>query len=340
MDLEEKKRLSTYYLGNDGESMMISVIMPAYNVKKYISRCIDSILNQSYKDFELIIIDDGSTDGTDKIIDEYALKDKRIIARHKANEGQAKARNLGLDLAKGDYICFIDSDDWIEQNYLEELLKICTEQKVQIAQCEYRSVQDVGDSSDDQKYTGDIEIMSGEAAIGRLYTKHSVETVVVWNKMYAKGIFEDVRFPEGMIHEDEAIIPMLLYRGDSVAIADVCLYNYRIDNFDSTMGKKYSLKHLDMLKALDIRMNFFKEKGLRKYYEDDSFKYLYKILLNIIDIRNSDDIQNSGNIIKTLKKDYWEKYKESLGFNWSIQRKCGMFVFGLIPKLYLLRYKK
>ena len=324
----------------DGESIVkVSIIVPIYNVEKYIRQCIDSILNQSMKDWELILVDDGSEDSSGNIADEYAAVDSRISVIHKPNGGLASARNAGLDVAQGDYICFIDSDDWVDKNYLEILYDACIENGSEIAVCGYHKC--YGNEREQIPVTDKKrERVVGSDVIGRIYTKYYVPTVVAWNKLYAAKMFEKLRYTEGIIHEDEAICAFLYYDAEDVVLLEECLYNYRTDNNGSIMGTKYSLKHLDMLKALEMRMNFFKEKDLRQYYEKDSFKYLYKILLNINDIKQADNIDNAHRVIKELKSRYWAKYKETLGFSWSIKRKAGMFVFGVFPKLYMLRYKK
>ncbi len=164
--------------------------------------------------------------------------------------------------------------------------------------------------------------------------------VVAWNKLYKRSLFENLRYKEGLIHEDEAICAMIYYQAKKVAVTNEKLYNYRVDNSGSIMGENYSLKHLDMLKALEMRMEFYSSKKLSDYYEKDSFKYLYKILLNIVDIKKAENISQKDTVIKELKQKYWSKYKESLGFDWSIKRKIGMCFFGLFPRMYLLRYKK
>lgn len=324
----------------DGESIVkVSIIVPIYNVEKYIRQCIDSILNQSMKDWELILVDDGSEDSSGNIADEYAAVDSRISVIHKKNGGASSARNAGLDVAQGEYICFVDSDDWIEEDYLKHLYEACVMHHADVTVCGYKEcngeiVKSVISGGEKNTPT------TGKDAINRLYTQDYISTVVVWNKLYAGKLFERIRFPEGMIHEDEVVCPEILYEADTIVFVDNCEYNYRVDNTTSVMRAKYSLKHLDMLKALELRMDFFKEKDLRLYYEKDSFKYLYKILLNIIDIKQADNIDNAYQVIKELKSRYWYKYRESLRFSWSIRRKAGMFIFGVFPKLYMLRYKK
>ncbi len=314
---------------------MISIIVPVYNVEKYLVRCLDSILAQDYSDYEILLIDDGSTDLSGQIADEYTVRDSRIKVWHRSNEGAAAARNFGLDQAKGEYICFIDSDDWVESTYLYELHELIIANQADIAMCRYQN--HTGSERIEQPYEENVTIQSGIDAIDNLYSNHCLEYVVVWNKIYKRDLFNEVRFTTGMIYEDEVICPKILIRANKVVKTDRILYNYRTDNEASVMSVGYSFKRLDILKAIELRMEIFKNNGLTKYYEKDSFKYLYKILLNEIEIKKL--AGDNKEVIQGLKEKYWTKYKESLSFDWTIKRKIGMLFFGICPKAYLLRYK-
>ena len=315
---------------------MISIIVPVYNVEKYLSRCLDSILAQTYTDYELILVDDGSTDTSGALVDEYALKDSRIRAFHGENKGLSGARNRGLDNAKGEYICFVDSDDWIEPTYLKELYDLIEDRQADLAICGYKK--NNGDICIIQPDEENVTEETGVDAIDNLYGAGCLQYIVAWNKLYKKELFDGVRFPMGMIHEDEVICTQILVRAGKVVRTDRILYNYRVNNDASIMSVGYSLKRLDIIKAIEIRMDLYRKENLRKYYEKDSFKYLYKILLNIVEIKKLPG-DNSA-VLSELRKKYWGKYRESLGFGWSIKRKIGMFFFGLVPKAYLIRYRK
>ena len=316
--------------------MEISVIVPIYNVEKYLNKCLDSILQQTFTDYELILVDDGSTDTSEKIADEYAAKDDRITVIHKQNGGLSDARNCGLDKATGKYICFIDSDDWIEDTYLEELLSLAKNNEADIVICNY--LKNSGDKSISQPSDPGIVDQTGKEAIDNLYGSRYGEYVVAWNKLYRKEIFENLRYPVGMIHEDEAIFGEVFCRASKVTRTERILYNYRTNNSTSIMSSEFSLKRLDIIKALEMRMDTYLRYGFGDYYEKDSFKYLYKILLCVIELKKRES--ENYDAIKELKHKYWIKYKESMGFSWSLKRKVGMFLFGLCPRAYLIRYKK
>jgi len=316
--------------------LKISVIVPIYNVEKYLGKCLNSILEQTFTDYELILVDDGSTDSSGDIADEYALKDDRISVIHKKNGGLSDARNHGIDKANGEYVCFIDSDDWIEKTYLEELHELAVKNEADITICDYQK--NTGDSVIKQPKEFAVVIETGIDAIDNLYSDKYGIYVVAWNKLYNRDLFTDLRYPVGMIHEDEAIFGDLFCEAKKVVRTERILYNYRVNNETSIMSSKYSLKRLDILKAMERRMETYKSRGLNRYYEKDSFKYLYKILLNEIEIKKIKGDNRA--VLKKLKNKYWSKYTESLHFDWSVKRKIAMFIFGIFPKAYLLRHKQ
>ena len=316
--------------------MRVTIVVPIYNVEKYIMNCLDSIKKQTYTDFELLLIDDGSTDESGRIADEYAISDSRAVVYHKANGGLSDARNYGIDRAKGEYICFIDSDDWIESTYLEELVKLISDYRTDIAICAYK--RNTGEEEIDQPVKIEKTVETGIEALGNIWSSRYGEYVVAWNKLYRRKLFEENRYAVGLIHEDEAICAKLYIDAEKVARTNRVLYNYRVNNNTSIMTSNYSLKRLDIIKAIEIRMDILKRNGLTAYYEKDSFKYMYKILLNIIEVKKLPG--DNSKVIKELKEKYWDKYRESKGFDWSIKRRAGMFFFGFFPKAYLLRYKK
>ena len=153
--------------------MEISIIVPIYNVEEYLCKCLDSIVNQTYTDYELILIDDGSTDDSGKIADEYSSKDDRITVIHKKNSGVSDARNRGLENASGKYICFIDADDWIEVSYLEELLLLAKSNDADIAMCSY--LKNSGNLSITQPVNSDVFIQTGKEGIDNLYGRRCGE---------------------------------------------------------------------------------------------------------------------------------------------------------------------
>ena len=195
----------------------LSIIVPVYNVEEYITECIDSILAQTYKDWELILVDDGSTDNSGKICEEYALKDSRIKVIHKENGGLSSARNSGLDIAKGEYITFIDGDDFISPDTIEENINILESQKgIDIIQ--YPVYYRYG-KNDAYKKSIESKIISGKEQLWYSYMINEYHCSVC-DKIFKKYIFENIRFPIGITSEDIYILPQLFNIAQNVYYSD------------------------------------------------------------------------------------------------------------------------
>lgn len=219
---------------------MVSIIVPVYNVGLYLRQCLDSILRQTYKEFEVILVDDGSTDSSGVICDEYVQIDKRFRVIHKKNGGQSSARNAALDIAQGDYICFIDSDDYISFDYLENVALI-EKKGVDVVKCGYELF---GEANDVFKLN-DATIFDKDDLFVYWMTTDSY----LWNRIYKREIFEKHRFKEGMIMEDVFLIPDLLSDVKSICLSSKGTYFYRIRK-GSTVSKKHTPKILrDILNA-------------------------------------------------------------------------------------------
>lgn len=233
----------------------ISVIVPVYNVEKYLHECVDSILAQTFTDFELILVDDGSKDNSGTICDEYADKDKRITIIHQENQGQAAARNNAIAIAKGEWIHFVDSDDLIHPQMLE-ILYGAVDETTQISMCglcKGISLPD-GFCSRKSNYTFKKCPVTEKELIS-MYNDF-YQYWVVWAKLIKKEIVEKYLFTAGRIYEDTAAVFKWINETTFVNITDEQLYFYRV-NPNSTMQIKFSLKNLDRLWALEEQMNFF-----------------------------------------------------------------------------------
>lgn len=255
----------------------ISIIVPVYKVEEYLPRCIDSILAQSFTDFELILVDDGSPDNCGTICDEYANKDKRIIVIHKENGGLSDARNAGLDIAKGKYIGFVDSDDWIESNMYQYLHDNIIANDADIAECFYRRTNEKGKADFDELQS---VIQTGEEAVIQIYTSDIFCNIVVWNKLYDATLFEQLRFPKGRINEDQFVTPRLLASAEKVFSGSYIGYNYFIRE-NSITNSSYSKKNLDEFYALKETKDFYKENkinGVLKYHNSLYFSTIIKHL--------------------------------------------------------------
>lgn len=199
---------------------MISVIVPVYNVEQYLRKCLDSIVNQTYEDLEILIIDDGSTDGSGRICDEYK-RDERVRVLHTNNCGLSAARNLGLDEAKGEWIGFVDSDDWIESNMFGALFRRAEEARADVVECGFFADYTTASYEHHAIHRTVSKTEAVEALIkGRIRTQ-------VWNKIWKTQLFNEVRFPEGRNFEDIATVYRLIRRASTVTGIDEAYYHWR-----------------------------------------------------------------------------------------------------------------
>lgn len=239
---------------------MISVVVPVYNVKKYLSQCIESLMNQSYTDLEIILVDDGSTDGCDLICEHYKELDNRIKVIHKPNGGLSDARNAGMEIAGGDFICFIDSDDYVDVSMLEIMYSFTKDADVVI--CGKTDFYD-DDVITENKANDDIPVkfMSGMEAFGHFLLEDEEGYVVAWNKLYRREIFvrNNIVYPVGKIHEDCFTTYKAFINAEKVAYVDLPLYKYR-HRKDSIMGKINIQGDMDIIEAYNNIIDVVKEK--------------------------------------------------------------------------------
>ena len=217
------------------EEYKISVIVPVYKVEKYLNKCVDSIINQTYKNLEIILVDDGSPDNCGKICDEYSKKDNRIKVIHKENGGVSSARNVGLDLATGDYIGFVDSDDWIETDMYEYLLNICIKFNCQVSRCNYIECNDYNKTY--KKEQEKISIFENDDIIIDLVTGNWNEGVL-WNKLYKKSLLQGIVFDEKLsCSEDLLFNYYILKNTNKLVCSNQIKYNYIIRENTITKGQ-------------------------------------------------------------------------------------------------------
>lgn len=212
---------------------LISVIVPVYNVERYIERCIDSIISQTYDNLDIILVDDGSTDSSLKICQQYQEKNPRIRVLHKQNGGQASARNMGLETARGDLIAFVDSDDWIEKTMYETLLHNLYKYECDISACQF------GDDTNAEQSAGEVHVYSQEESIA-LLLQGKVFTNAVCDKLFKRSVWQGIRFPEVRVYEDNAVVYRCLMSSTKIVYSDNKLYHY-CSRADSTLHKPFTI---------------------------------------------------------------------------------------------------
>ena len=242
----------------------VSVIIPVYNVEQYLNRCIDSVLNQTYKDFEIILVDDGSTDKSGEICDVYAEKDSRITVIHKENGGLSDARNFGIDAARGDFLTFLDSDDYFHPEYLEILVLNAERRNADIAICNY-TVNRNPEPSFSAAESFDVKEMTAEQAVYEFVTCNKTwEFISACAKIYKSEIFENIRFSVGKINEDNFTTWKCYLKSQKVIMCPVALY-YIFPSENSITRRTYSKKNLDAVTAVEEMREYFKSRDERLY---------------------------------------------------------------------------
>ena len=204
---------------------LISVILPIYNVSDYLDRCMKSVINQTYKNIEIIMVDDGSTDDSALKCDEYKEKDDRIVVFHKENGGLSDARNYGIKRASGNYITCIDSDDFIDLDYIEYLYNLITKYNVKMSICQHRVLYSNGKVKEFGK-NGE-EVLSSKKCLERMLY-HDVIDTSAWAKLYDRRLFSDVEYPKGKLFEDIATTYKLMLQCDEIAVGYESKYNYLV----------------------------------------------------------------------------------------------------------------
>lgn len=240
----------------------ISIIIPVYNTEMYLRDCLDSILAQKFKDFDVVLIDDGSTDSSGMICDEYADLDDRITVIHQENKGQAIARNIGLDWvfknSKSNWICFVDSDDRLHQQALEIMYNIIRESENTIISCRFsREIKCLDAVYSLQKIP--VELESPEEYYCDFKAKRRTETVI-WAKLFKRSLFKTLRFPEVRAHEDAFVTYKMLFSQQKILCVEVALY-YHSSNPNGIIRSAWTPRHLVVFDAISERIDFFDKYG-------------------------------------------------------------------------------
>lgn len=309
----------------------VSVIIPVYNVEKYLEKCIESVRNQSFRDIEIIVVNDGSIDGSRKLLDKFS--DERMVIIDKENGGLSSARNAGIEVARGEYLAFVDSDDWIDCEYIEKMYRVCKEKNCDIVQCSYLDVLDDLDDFSKETLDNTPMVYSGKEFSYAMHTLLSWRCNLAWNKLYRKELFSDIRFPLGKIHEDEFTTYKVIWKAEKIGTISDKLYYYRHRN-GSIMQRPYSKRRLDASEAYFERAAFYESNGeeeLACLTKQRHFDWVLsqKKLLTLV------DEEEKAEIISCLES-IEEKLKKELNqelFNKSIKRiDGGVFPFSKVEK--------
>lgn len=288
------------------EEDLISVIIPVYNAEKYLRNCLDSVVNQTYHNIEIILVDDGSTDNSGNICDEYATAFKKIITIHQKNQGASSARNNGISKAKGQYITFVDSDDIIDGKYIEYLYNLIKKYNTKMSISSYKVISENGKSIDfGQDYME--KAISTEEALGRLLKEQGF-TVSPCSKMYHKSLFESIKFPVGKLFEDNGTIYKFIMECNIVAYGNKSYYSY-CRRLNSSTTSEFNIKKLDLIELTDIMCNDIEKKypNLKETVEKKRITVRFSILrmmrLKEQDIEVNEKREEIEKYIKNRRKD-------------------------------------
>lgn len=309
----------------------VSVIVPVYKVEMYLPQCIDSILAQTFSDFELILVDDGSPDNCGKICDGYAKKDSRITVIHKENGGLSSARNSGIEWvfknSNSEWISFIDSDDWVHPQYLESLLFAATSLNADIGVCEYEETSDRSPNCDTFKITP--EKISPE----ELYINKHVTSVVAWGKLYRKELFNSIRYPVGKLHEDEYVTYKILFEHSYVAYITEKLYFY-YSNPDGIILGEWSPKRLDAVDAHEEQTEYFRTHNFTEALKKTERILLWYLITQIDITQKSNKYSSYSPSLKKKLKACVKDFKKDL--NLSFKNDSGIYenIYPKMTKVY------
>ncbi|MCH4240596.1 MAG: glycosyltransferase [Prevotella sp.] len=306
------------------DNPLISIIVPIYKVEKYLPKCVESIVHQTYKNLEIILVDDGSPDRCGKMCDEYAAKDNRIKVIHKQNGGLSDARNIAIDIAKGEYITFVDSDDYVKPNYVETLYNLIKKYQCMVSIVNPIVFDEYGHkkhifSSDSKEYC-----WSADEAVEKMFYQKMFDTSA-WGKLYHYSLFTTgIRYPKGLLFEDLPTTYRLFFQTNKIAFKSIELYNYLIRK-NSIEGSKFSPQKIES--AIKIIDSFEKNKDLllniKRAYNCRILSFCFHVFLKI-----PSDCQSKDRLYKLIKE---RRFRVMLNHNARIKTRLACFLSYLCP---------
>lgn len=310
------------------ENVRVSVIVPIYKVEQTLDRCVKSIHEQSYRNLEIILVDDGSPDRCPQMCDEYASTDNRIIVIHKKNGGLSDARNAGIKKSTGEYIAFVDSDDYVEPNYISSMLQLAEKNNSDLVVCSFYD-------EDPQRSTVQLPDISigGRQLFIDATKKSKWQYIVAWNKLYKRELCLPDLFEVGKQHEDEFAFHKILCSAKNVSVTSSLLYHYTY-NKDSIMNSSYSVKNLDRADAFLQRLIYVQHNkifGVQDYIINDivgDFIAAYSKLNVKTDV-------NAKAIISRQQSQLRKLLINGLWWRLSLKNKIKFMIFVFSPELFM-----
>lgn len=315
---------------------LVSIIVPIYNVEKYIQKCIDSILEQTYNNIEVILVDDGSLDTSGALCDQYISKDPRIKVYHKTNGGLSDARNYGLKFASGKYVLFIDGDDFLDESMVLTLYNLIKNTDTRISACSLIYEYECENVPDNYSYSNSSQVLSSTDFFLLMLDFNKRLRMGVWNKMYDISLFKDVKFPVGRLYEDVGTMFKLIFQVDAVSFIDIPLYHY-LKRVGAITSRKYDRKELDRYVMTSSMINYV----TNKYPEILGNAIIYKLVNCDLSIINSmvNTKTYDKRMVKLLTLDFKKYFHLLMKSNLDIVKKIQIILFLIDFKLYKFLFR-
>ena len=319
---------------------LITIVVPIYKVELYLEKCIQSLLNQTYKNLEIILVDDGSPDACGKICDNYAKLDKRIKVMHKINGGLSDARNVGIREASGKYIGFVDSDDFVRQDMYEILYSLIKKNNADISICDFEYVSEENTSTiscEAVPCKNEWQTITGNQAQYLYFNKKQrIIYTVAWNKLYRTDLFQNICYPKGKVHEDEFTTFKLLYIAPKIVTTNEKLYFYLVRK-QSIMGE-FSKRRFDLLEAYREKIKFYSLNSEKELYKK-SIQIYMRMTAQYINWITTDDT-GCRQIAENQKAEFAKMYTMTKKkMHLSLGTKMEVFLFVHCLKIYLFLWR-
>ena len=318
----------------------ISVIIPVYQVEAYLEKCVASLLAQTFSDFEMILVDDGATDGSGQLCDQLAQEDARIRVVHQKNAGLSAARNSGIAIARGEFITLVDSDDAVTPEYLRHLYDGVTLSGAEVCVCGFAYVFENPAEAPKTRFSPraakkeETCCMSGRQAAARIVKDNDRGMIVAWGKLYHRSLLPYLHYPEGKLNEDEFTTYQVLYHAGKVAILAAKDYLY-LQRKGSIMGGGYHERRLDKLEALRQAIGFFQEKGEEELQRAAEKRYLLSLQIAWYRVRRN--LPNRGDLLQNLRREhrrFFGEHKVKILPQLSVTERLSLLLFRIHPGLY------
>lgn len=310
----------------------VSVVVPVYRVEEYLKRCVDSILNQTYRDYELILVDDGSPDNCPLMCDELAKKHNHIHVIHQKNGGLSAARNSGIEWAlknsDSEWITFIDSDDWIHPQYLESMLNANIKNNTQVCMGQFCFTEKYHLITDGNSLDS-IKCVRTEDA----FTDEKLDPNSACARLYKKSLFKEIRYPVGKLHEDRFTTYKLLFQFEQVSVVTYPLYYYFV-NDEGIVHSNWSPRKLDNVEACENQLEFFKQKQNDEMYKYILGDYIHLILYNSRAIKGKKEFSLYENQLRKKLRKTLKVHKKLLNLSFSKDYNIYKYAYPFVAKIY------